>query len=213
MITIQHIEPIPLLPDEISAESNIWRSNQEFIHGKRYLVIAPSGKGKSTFLHILYGLRSDFNGTVLHEGKDSKSFSLDVWADLRQESLSLVFQDLRLFPDLTALENILLQQQLHPKIDEQQIRGMAERLGVEGLLDRKASTLSYGQQQRMALIRSLARPFKMLLLDEPFSHLDQANTQIAIELINEAVKREQAGVILVSLGEHYDMDWDVQLIL
>lgn len=215
MIQISNLEPIPLkeMPDGISPQSRTFRTRCEFEKGKNYLVDAPSGKGKSTLLHILYGIRSDYDGTVQLNGRDIRGYSKDDWAGIRQRQLSIVFQDLRLFPRLTALENILLKANQTATVGEERAVEWAHRLGIGGQLHQTAATLSYGQRQRTAIIRALCQPFDFLLLDEPFSHLDEENTQLASALIREVCEAQSAGFVLVSLGEKYFFQYDETWIL
>lgn len=213
MIELQNIKPIPLLPNGIQANSQTWGVVCNFKKGKKYLVSAPSGKGKSTFIHIIYGLRSDYEGQLLLEGKNIKSFDNEAWSEIRQNKLSVVFQNLRLFLNLTALENIQIKNDLHQHKSLEEIKDMAKLLGVEELLDKNCATLSYGQRQRIAIIRSLCQPFDFLLLDEPFSHLDEGNIKKASSLIEKECNDQKAGLILVSLGEPYSFNYDGELIL
>lgn len=215
MIQLTDIQPIPLkeMIDGISPDSDTFGTECHFEKGKSYLVKAPSGRGKSTLLHIIYGLRSDFTGAVSFDGKNVKDFGPDEWADYRREKFSIIFQDLRLFPNLTAFENILLKSDLKNFKTETEIREMAKQLGIENLLNQKAGTLSYGQRQRVAIIRALSQPFDFLLLDEPFSHLDADNTKIACQLIEKEYKAQKGGIIMVSLGEKYHFNYDKELIL
>ena len=176
-------------------------------------MVAPSGKGKSTLLHIIYGLRDDFEGNLMIDEKPVANFQNDDWSELRQQQLSIIFQDLRLFPELTAMENIQLKANLKNYKTLEEIHQMAVQLGVETLLEKTAKTLSYGQRQRIAIIRALCQPFDFLLLDEPFSHLDAMNVKIASDLIEAEVNRQNAGLILVSLGEKYHFNYDNKLML
>lgn len=212
-VQLHDIRPEPLVSTGINPRSDLFATEVNFEPGKSYLIIANSGKGKSTLLHILYGLRSDYSGRVLLDGRGGEQFSPDDWAELRQQKLSIVFQDLRLFPDLTALENIQLNNTLTSHKSEAQIRAMCTRLGIDHLLDQTASTLSYGQRQRVAIVRALCQPFEFLLLDEPFSHLDDTNVRAACELIAEEQERQGAGLLMVSLGEEYYFHYDKRLIL
>src|SRR6185295_14901973 len=131
---------------------------------------APSGTGKSTLIAYLYGIRKDFSGTIRF-GNDS-SISLKQWSELRNKKIAVVFQDLRLFPQLTAMENIQLKNSFSKSKTEEEIIQLAAKLGIDHKLKSKCGNLSLGQQQRVAIIRSLCQPFEFLLLDEPFSHLD-----------------------------------------
>lgn len=200
-IAFDRICPLPLLKDGEVPPSDVWGQACVFEQGENYLLRAPSGRGKSTFLHILYGLRKDFRGRLLIDGRDSAELGVDDWLQLRREKLAMVFQDLRLFPQLTALENIQLNAALVPIKSEAEIRQMAASLDMAALLPQKAQTLSYGQQQRVAIIRALCQPFSLLLLDEPFSHLDQQNIEKASALIQSECQQQGAGLLLLSLGE------------
>lgn len=197
----------------IDPGSAIFATACRFERGKRYLVTAPSGKGKSTFMHILYGLRGDYEGEVTLSGRHIRLLKPDDWSEVRQQQLSIVFQDLRLFMTLTGMENIVLKAQLTGEVREEKILEMAARLGMQGLLGQKCETMSYGQRQRIAILRALFQPFDYLLLDEPFSHLDEGNVRAAMELIQEVCAAQEAGFILVSLGEKYGKAYDEEMIL
>lgn len=213
MITFKNVKPFPLIENGISSTSDIFNTQVEFETGKKYLVIAPSGKGKSTMLHLMYGLRSDYEGDILLDNKNIKTFNYDDWATIRQKKSGIVFQDLRLFLHLTARENIFIKKDLTDTPSVSEIEIMCEQLGITPILNQKCETLSYGQRQRVAIIRALCQPFEMLFLDELFSNLDIENIKIATNLINKACEKNNAGFILVSLGEEYYFNYDKKLIL
>ena len=198
-IDFQHVLPVPLADSPLSPDT-CWKKEIAFDSHQTFLVEAPSGTGKTTLISILYGIRHDYNGNVLFDGKDIKKFSLNHWTNLRCDFFSVVFQELRLFPQLTALENIRIKNDLSGTLTEEEIRSMSETLGVAHRLDQKCGTLSLGQQQRIAIIRALAQPFKFMLLDEPFSHLDEENSRKACEMISAACKKNEAGLLITSLG-------------
>ena len=210
---LKNILPTPLKEQKRSHQSDIWETDCVLEKGKNYLVTAPSGKGKSTFLHILFGLRKDFEGRVELNKKEISSFSINEWANLRKDQLAIVFQDLRLFPNLSALDNILIKSNLNATKTTEEIKKMATQLGIAALLDQSCATLSYGQRQRVAIIRALCQPFDFLFLDEPFSHLDEENTKIAFQLIENVCAEQKAGYVLVSLGEKFGKTYDKELVL
>lgn len=212
MITLNNIKPTPLTADAVKA-SAMWDEEFLFEKGKYYLVKAPSGTGKTTLVHLLYGMRADYQGSLFFDGRNTSSFDVDDWSTLRQNKISIVFQDLRLFGKLTARENIQLKWDLGSKVTQQEIEEMATTLGVANILDKPCNILSYGQQQRIAIIRSLCQPFDFLLLDEPFSHLDLDNIRIATTVIERIVKKNNAGMILVSLGQPFYFDYDTEIEL
>ncbi|MCB0706258.1 MAG: ATP-binding cassette domain-containing protein [Saprospiraceae bacterium] len=213
MIKLDNLRPHPLISLGLNPDSNIFGTPCQMEQGANYLLLAPSGKGKSTILHILYGLRKDFDGEVILDGDSVKGLSPNDISKIRQSKLSIVFQDLRLFPNLTSLENIKLNTVWPDSATVEEIREMAQRLGILELLDQKAETLSYGQRQRVAIIRALAKPFSYLLLDEPFSHLDEVNTNLACQLITEKARTNKAGIILASLGEKFAFEYDRELAI
>lgn len=211
-IHFNKVTPAPLA-GVIDYTTDIWEKEISFEQGKKYKVFAPSGKGKSTFIHIMYGLRFDYTGEVKINEQRVKSIHKESWADIRQKNLSIVYQDLRLFLDLTALENLQVKTALYKEDNESRIQEMSELLGVRHLLNNKCRTLSYGERQRFAIIRSLIQPFDCLLLDEPFSHLDKANIKKASDLITEEITRRKAGLIVTSLGHNdffmYDKEYQL----
>lgn len=201
MIELEQLRPLPLESQGLNPASSIFNTMCRLEQGTNYQIHAESGKGKSTLIHIVYGLRKDYDGQVRLDGTDLRNLSIDDWTRLRREVLSVVFQDLRLFLELSAMENILLKAELTGHASSDQVVEMATRLGIRELLDQKAETLSYGQKQRVAIIRALVQPFRYLLLDEPFSHLDPENTRKAITLIQENCQAQNASMLLTSLDD------------
>lgn len=196
---LEQVIPIPLADSPLS-EKSLWRKDVDLDTSSIIIAEAPSGTGKTTLLSLLYGVRHDYAGKIFMNGDDISTFSIEQWAEIRTNKLSAVFQDLRLFPSLTAFQNIQLKNKLKNVLTESEIRSMAEQLGVAHRLDAPCGKLSLGQQQRVAIIRSLAQPFEFLLLDEPFSHLDEANSLKAVELILAQCKKNNAGLLMTSLG-------------
>ena len=92
---------------------------------------------------------------------------------------------MKLFSEETVFDNINIKRQLNPYHKKERINEMTETLGIGTKLQVKCSTCSYGEQQRIAIIRALMQPFDILLLDEPFSHLDNRNSEIAMQLMLE----------------------------
>lgn len=211
-IVLDHIMPVPLASIQHSANS-IWGNFVELNAGKKTLLNASSGKGKSTFTLTTVGLRNDYSGVITYDDRDIKTFTPDDWAIIRQEKISVIFQDLQLFPYLTVGENLLIKNSLHPVYSEQEIRKMLERLEIESKWDQQCSLLSMGQQQRVAVIRAMCQPFELLILDEPFSHLDEENTQRCLSMIDERCTEQGAGFVLTTLGDHHKFTFDKELKL
>ena len=122
-------------------------------------------------------------------------------------SLSMLFQDLRIFTELTALENVQLKNNLTGYKKKKEILAFFEKLGLSDKLNVKTGKLSFGQQQRVAFIRALCQPFDFLFLDEPISHLDDDNSRIMGELIIGEAEKQQAGVIATSIGKHIELPY------
>ena len=201
-IELQNIVPLPLKDKFSSRSSDIWSKEITLSKGEWVKIIAPSGTGKTTLMNILYKLRHDYEGKVNWARTDLKTISGDSLAELRQLKVSVIFQDLRLFENLTARENIELNRVLQkPFYEAGRIDEMAEVLGITHILNQRAGVCSYGEQQRISITRALVQPFKWLIMDEPFSHLDIANTNKAAALIAEECKKRNAGFVLTDLDE------------
>lgn len=206
-ISLNGIVPNPIA-DIASKTSEVWFQQKEFTRGKHYLITAESGTGKSSLFDFLYGRRRDFRGTISFDGKDSLSLKVSDWNHIRQNNISLVFQGFRLFPELTVWENLQLKNQLTDFLPNEKMKQMLEALGIADKQNVLMKLLSYGQQQRVAIIRAMCQPFDFLLLDEPFSHLDEQNQQIICGLVNAELKERGASLLLCSLGDKYFFDYD-----
>jgi ABC-type lipoprotein export system ATPase subunit len=199
-ITLQKILPIPLAQKLITQQSDVWNQNCCFDEKEWIKIKASSGTGKTTLIHLLYNLRNDYTGNILYNEVNVKSLTDEKIATYRQKEISIIFQDLRLFGHLTALENIQLKRSIHPSlVSDSEMNHMIDCLGIRHIVNQKANICSYGEQQRIAIIRALMQPFKLLLMDEPFSHLDKENTTKAATLIANICKKNSAGFVLTDL--------------
>ena len=210
---LQGLVPLPLREKVSARKSDIWSCELRFNSGDRLFVKAPSGTGKTTLIHILYGLRADYEGSVLWGNEQLSKANPEVVSQLRKNDVSIVFQDMRLLPELTLGENLELKRQLTGTVSELQLTDWLSRLGIADKKNALANTLSYGEQQRAAIIRALLQPFKWLLMDEPFSHLDKANIEKAIALIKEIVDNNNAGMLLADLDDNTYFPYSQTLIL
>ncbi len=193
--------------------SEIWLNDVVFEQGKRYLIKADSGTGKSSLLSFIYGQRGDYRGDILFNDQDIRTLTSQDWCLVRQSMISILFQDLKLFGELTALENVEIKNRLTKTQTTRVIKGWFEELGIADKLNVRADHLSFGQQQRVALIRALCQPFSFLLLDEPISHLDDSNSDIMRDIILRETTRQGAGIIATSIGKHMDIDYNKCLSL
>jgi putative ABC transport system ATP-binding protein len=187
------------LDESRKMSSEVWGMNLSFNKGELVKIIAPSGSGKTSLIHFLYGMRNEYNGSISYDSKELKSFSIEEMAAFRKNHLSVVFQDLRLFPTQTVLQNLEIKRQLNPYHSAEKIKEMAEHLGIGDKLQSPGGRCSYGEQQRVSIIRALLQPFDFLLLDEPFSHLDSANAKKSMDLILEEAKQRNACVLFCDL--------------
>ena len=192
------------------ASAEVWGGVVEFVRGKSYLVEAASGRGKSSFCSFLCGLRNDYTGqiTVLDSVRGELSLQKCDAVSLRRNSLSMMFQELRLFPELSSVDNVLLNNQLTGYTDEEEIRSMLTRLGLGDKLDAPCGRMSFGQQQRVAFVRALCQPFDFILLDEPVSHLDEDNAAVMADMLRERQQKDGAGVIVTSIGYRLPYKYD-----
>lgn len=198
-----------LLPDVFrgtAPASEIWLSQLTLIRGERYLIHAESGTGKSSLCSYLYGNRTDYSGSILMDGEDTRNFSIAKWCELRQHSLALLPQEMRLFPELTALENIDLKNRLTNHKSEGEIVEMLQRLEIADKANTPVKRLSIGQQQRVAVTRALCQPFDFLLLDEPVSHLDERNNDIVAQMVTAEAEKNGAAIISTSVGNDLKID-------
>lgn len=181
--------------------SEIWlRDEVTFDRPGAYLIEAESGTGKSSLCSFIYGVRTDFDGEILMDATSTSTFGMDRWCELRCRALAYLPQEMRLFPELTAMDNILIKNRLTDFRTEAEIRRMLERLEIGHKADSPAGLLSVGQQQRVAIIRALCQPYDFLLVDEPVSHLDARNNAAVAAMITEETAARDAAVIATSVG-------------
>lgn len=199
---------LPCVFEGRDVQSEIWLQDVAFEKGQTYLVEASSGTGKSSLCSYIIGYRKDYLGTILFDGKDIRQHSVSDWTSVRKNSLSLLFQELRLFPELTAMENVQIKNGLTGFKGRKEIEAWFERLGIADKTDAKVGRMSFGQQQRVAMIRALVQPFDFLMVDEPISHLDDVNSAIMCDIMMEEARRQGAGVIVTSIGKHMDMSYN-----
>jgi len=194
-------------------DSDVWHKEVEFEKGDFYLIEAASGTGKSSLCSYIYGYRNDYEGIISFDGNNVRNLSVKGWVDIRKHSLSMLFQDLRLFTELTAMENVLLKNSLTGFKKKKDIKDLFYELGIGDKMNTEVGKMSFGQQQRVALIRALCQPFDFLFLDEPVSHLDEVNAKNMARILTEEAMRQGAGVIVTSIGKHLELDYTKKLML
>lgn len=202
-LSFKNIQPLSF--EHTQKKDSIWGNDIQLNAPGIYKIIASSGSGKSTLISILSGIRSDYSGVLSFDDRNIAEFKSKDWASCRQSSISLVYQDLRLFPNLSARENILLSQDITGKDTSESntsIEEFATAMGVHEQLDKLVMHLSFGQMQRIAIIRAIIRNYHWIILDEPFSHLDIHNATIAWKLITQEAKKRNAGILIACLDAY-----------
>lgn len=142
----------------------MWHQSLQLKRGEAYLIEAASGTGKSSLCSYIYGYRNDYQGIVSFDGKNIRNFSVTDWVEIRKHSISMLFQELRLFTELTAWENIQLKNSLTGYKSKQEIKAWLEMFGIADKWDTPVGKMSFGQQQRVALVRALCQPFDFIFL-------------------------------------------------
>ncbi len=211
-ITLENTLPRVFASEQIP-HSEVWKTTLSFSRGNLYLVEAASGGGKSSLCAYIFGARTDYEGRILFDDTNISTLSIGRWLELRRRHIAYLPQELSLFPELTAWENIQLKNRLTGYASDKMVAHWLEQLGIASRRDYPASRLSIGQQQRVAIIRAICQPFDFLLLDEPVSHLDADNNRTAAHLITEEAQRQGAAIISTSVGNHIDLNYTHRLHL
>lgn len=194
-------------------DSDVWRGEVTFERGRFYLVEAASGGGKSSLCSYIFGARGDYEGSLMFDGTDASTLGMGQWQELRRRNIAYLPQELALFPELTALQNIEMKNSLTGWKTGEEIDGWLLMLGIWQRKDYPVGKMSIGQQQRVGIIRALCQPFDFILLDEPVSHLDGDNNRIAATMITEEARRQGAGIISTSVGNPLLIDEYIKLKL
>jgi len=202
-IRLNNIKPSYMSDSEISESDIYLQESVLFEKGRKYLIRANSGHGKSSLLNIIYGSNANFDGNINYDGSSNhNTFSF------RESKISYVFQDLKLFPDLTIFENIQLKNGLTNNKSVEEIDHLIDQVLLSHKRDNLVRNLSLGQKQRVAIIRALCQPFEFLLMDEPFSHLDEKNCGIISNIVSQELEKQNASLIMTSLGDTSYFDYD-----
>ena len=203
---INNIKLIDTLPavfkGEPHAKSDVWLTQLTLKKGKHYIISAESGTGKSSLCAYIYGSRKDYIGDILFNDVNIKELHIKDWQQTRRSSLAYLPQDLALFPELSAWDNIILKNDLTGHLPHEKIEALLERLGIAARRDFPVGKMSIGQQQRVGIIRAVCQPFDFIFLDEPVSHLDEQNNRIVASIIEEEAGAQGAAIISTSVGNH-----------
>jgi len=180
--------------------------NLDIYAGETLAILGESGIGKSTFLHVLGTLERPDNGEIIYKGGDVSRFDNGRLAAFRNQAMGFVFQFHYLLEEFSALENAMMPG-LIKRIKRREIQEAAEailvRVGLKDRLHHRVAQLSGGEQQRVALARSLVLGPEILLADEPTGNLDKKNSQQIHELLQEL--NSEFGMTIVTVTHNLDL--------
>ncbi|MFZ9964206.1 MAG: ABC transporter ATP-binding protein [Terrimicrobiaceae bacterium] len=166
--------------------------------GESVFLCGASGAGKTTLLYTIAGLETPEAGIVEFEGRSLYGLSGNALARLRNERMGFVFQSYFLLPELTALENVLLPSLIGGKKNESRARELLDRVGLKDRMDHLPAELSGGEQQRVAIARSLINDPSILFADEPTGNLDSKNGEVIIALLLDLAKADGRTLAVVT---------------
>ena len=187
----------------------------EFESGKLYAIKGRSGSGKTTLLSLISGLERCSEGEIIFDNKNLKDINLDKY---RSNDIGIVFQSYNLLPFMSAAENIILSMDINgnkAKNKKEQAIKLMEKVGLKSsYANRRVLRLSGGEQQRVAIARSLSYNPKMIIADEPTGNLDKKTETEILEIFKNLAHEENKCVIIVTHSENvckmvdkvYDLD-------
>jgi len=170
--------------------------------GETVFLCGASGAGKTTLLYTLAGLERPEGGTVTFEGQDLYSLGSDRLARVRNKSMGFIFQSYYLLPELTALENVKIPGMLAGKVNSELAEALLERVGLKERMNHLPSELSGGEQQRVAIARSLVNDPTILFADEPTGNLDKNTGESIIELLLGVARDDKRTLVVVTHDEN-----------
>lgn len=167
--------------------------------GEQVILVGRSGCGKTTLLHVIAGISRATTGTIVIGGVEISRLSEPGRDRFRAARMGYVFQTFNLLPAFTALENVMLGMTFgRGRLDPARARNLLDRVGLGHRLSHKPSTMSVGEQQRVAVARALANRPGLLLADEPTANVDPANQQTIVDLIRETSREEEISLLMVT---------------
>jgi putative ABC transport system ATP-binding protein/lipoprotein-releasing system ATP-binding protein len=174
----------------------------EISSGEAVFLCGASGAGKTTLLYTLAGLETPESGSVEFEGQSLYTMGKDPLTQLRNRRMGFVFQSYFLLPELTALENVLVPAMISGQCSPEKGAALLERVGLSERLHHLPAELSGGEQQRVAIARSLINDPAILFADEPTGNLDSHTGEAIIELLLGVAKSENRTLVVVTHDEH-----------
>lgn len=195
--------------DALEDEYVLKNINYEFNEGKTYAIKGKSGSGKTTLLSLISGLEENYEGSIIYNSKNLKKLDLDKY---RNTDIGIVFQSYNLLPHLTALENIMLSMDISKvniKNKKEKATQLMKRVGLkEDYANRRVLKLSGGEQQRVAIARSLSYNPKIIIADEPTGNLDKETEDEILKIFKDLAKEENKCVIIVTHSKNVSENVD-----
>jgi putative ABC transport system ATP-binding protein len=216
MAKVLRLENVSYRYNDAKKDEYVFKNiNYDFELGKVYVIKGRSGSGKTTLLSLISGLEKCTEGTIFYEDKDLKKMDLDVY---RNTHIGIVFQSYNLLPHLTAIENVILAMDIAKlKIPNKRSRALELMLRVglnESHANRRVLRLSGGEQQRIAIARSLAYNPKIIIADEPTGNLDKETEHEILEIFKKLAHDDHKCVIIVShslnVGSQADVIYELK---
>ncbi|MBK1829496.1 ABC transporter ATP-binding protein [Verrucomicrobiaceae bacterium R5-34] len=187
--------------------------NLEIRRGEKVFLCGPSGAGKTTLMYILAGLERPEQGRVLVDGVDLYAQTRRKQAKLRNQCMSYIFQNYYLMPELTALENVMVPAMIGGKDLAEKAKASLERVGLSNRIDHLPAELSGGEQQRVAIARSLVNSPQIIFADEPTGNLDSRNGSQVMEMLINLTKEDNVTLVVVTHDESLALHGDRKMIV
>ena len=200
MNTLLELKQIKLNYKSYNTSVEIIKGIDLIIHsGEKVAVVGKSGSGKTSLIMLMGGLEKPTSGEIIFDQQAISSFNEDELADIRKKKIGIVFQSFYLIPNYTALENVSLILEInHVENAKQKAKELLTQFGLENRLHHFPTQLSGGEQQRVAIARSMAVHPKLILADEPTGNLDSENSDMISNLLFEYADKNNSSLVLVT---------------
>ncbi len=203
------------MPEALIKLENVWKVyklgeidlsvlkgiNLEIMPESFVTIMGPSGSGKSTLMYLLGLLDTPSKGKIYLQGKDTSNFSEDRLAEVRGKKIGFIFQQFNLLQNLTALENVMLPmifQGIPEEKRKQKAKQLLESVNLAQRINHKPSEMSGGEQQRIAIARSLVNDPEILIADEPTGNLDSTTGKTVMEILKKLHEEQKKTIVVVT---------------